>query len=239
MRNYSHGDFNLIVEPLGYVILFLIATVWLIPRMLAGAFRQRRPEAVLLASLFVVCLALVLPAFGRCDPLHVFFNGAGMFLLASVAIGGYSERIRNIWFFCLACSLMWMQFVNFILRPDVKRAVGFDPGTPRKNWIDISQLESIVGDAKISVPFSVPLGVENELKRSGHFLPDRESFNLLVTNPDAEKARTARMDLAQWALIPEKDFLLQRNPIEHIAGYLGLATGFIRTVENRTCTAPF
>jgi hypothetical protein len=212
VRYYSHGDLNLIVEPLGYIILFLIATAWLVPRMLAGAFRQRRPEAVLLASLFVVCLVLLPPAFGRCDPLHVFFNGAGMFVLASVAIGAYSSDVRKLWFFCFACSLIWMQFVNFMLRPDVKRAFGFDRGKPPQNWIDMSQLESIIGDAKISVPFWVPLGVENELKRSGHFLPDRESFNLLVTNPDAEKARTARMDRAQWALIPAKDFLYRETP---------------------------
>jgi hypothetical protein len=212
MRNYSHGDFNLVVEPLGYIILFLIATVWLVPRMLAGAFRQRRPEALLLASLFVVCLALVPPAFGRCDPLHVFFNGAGMFLLASAAIWGYSERIRNIWFFCLVCSVLWMQLANFVHRPDVKQAVGLHPEVFQQNWIDISQLESIVGDAKISVPFWVPLGVENELKRSGHFIPDRESFNLLVTNPDAETARMARMDRAQWVLIPKKDPHYRETP---------------------------
>ncbi len=219
MRKYSHGDFNLIVEPLGYVILFLIAAVWLVPQMLAGAFRRRRPEAVLLASLFMVCLGLLPPAFGRCDPLHLFFNGAGMFVLASVAIAGYSGDVRKLWFLCLACSLMWMQLVNFMLRPDVKwavgfdkQAVGFDPAAPPQNWIDISKLESIVGDAKVSVPFPVPLGVEDDLKESGHFIPDRECFNLLVTNPDAEKARTDRMDRAQWALIPVKDPRLRETP---------------------------
>ncbi|HEV2577042.1 MAG TPA: hypothetical protein VGU25_07510 [Acidobacteriaceae bacterium] len=226
MRKYSHGDYNLIVEPLGYIILFLIATLWLVPRMLAGAFRQRRPEAVLLASLFVVSLGFVPPAFGLCDPLHVFFNGAGIFVLASVAIGGYSRRIRQLWFFCFACSLMWMQFVNFMLRPDVKQAVGFAPGaSEQKNWIDVAKLESIVGDAKISVPFWVPLGVENELKRSGHFLPDRESFNLLVTNPDAEKARMARMDRAQWALIPAKDFLIKET-VSNTSRILGIGYNF-------------
>jgi len=206
MRKFSHGDFNLVLEPLGYVILFLIATIWLVPRMLAAAFWRRRPEAVLLASLFMVCLALIPPAFGRCDPLHVFFNGAGMFVLASVAICGYSERARKVWFFCFVCSLLWMQLTNFVHRPDVKRAVGLRPDDDLpQNWIDISQLESIIGNAKISVPFPIPFGVENQLKRSGHFIPDRECFNLLVTNADAETARTARMDHAQWALIPKKD----------------------------------
>jgi hypothetical protein len=225
VRYYSHGDLNLIVEPLGYIILFLIAAVWLVPRMLAGAFRQDRPEAVLLASLFGVCLVLLPPAFGRCDPLHVFFNGAGMFMLASVAIGAYSTDVRKLWFFCFACSLIWMQFVNFMLRPDVKRAFGFDRGKPPQNWIDMSQLESIVGGAKISVPFWVPLGVENELKLSGHFLPDRESFNLLVTNPDAEKARTVRMDQAHWALIPAKDFLYRETP-SNTSRMLGIGYDF-------------
>jgi len=205
IRKFSQGDFNLIVEPLGYVILFLIATVWLVPRMVAGAFRQRRPQAVLLASLFVVCLGLLPPAFGRCDPLHVFFNGAGIFVLASVAICGYSENLRRVWFFCLACSLAWMQFVNLMRRPDALKAFGFHTLELQQNWIDVSRLESVVGDAKISVPFWVPLGVETELKQSGHFMPDRECFNLIVTNPVAEKERAARMDLAQWALVPKED----------------------------------
>jgi hypothetical protein len=205
MRKLSHGDFNLVVEPLGYILLFLIATVWLVPRMLAGAFRRRSPEAVLLASLFVVCLGLLPPAFGLCDPSHVFFNGAGMFVLASVAIGGYSRDVRKLWFLCFACTLMWMQFVNFMLRPDVTRAVGFEHGALPQNWIDISRLESIIGDGKISVPFSIPFAVENQLKQSGHFVPDRECFIFLVGNADAETARTTRMDRAQWALIPGKD----------------------------------
>lgn len=212
MRKLSHGDFNLIVEPLGYIILFLIATVWLVPRMLAGAFRRRWTEAALLASLFVVCLALVPPAFGLCDPPHVLFNAAGMFVLVSVAIGAYSPAIRKLWFFCFACTLMWMQFVNFMLRPDVTKAVGFERSALPQNWIDIPRLESIIGDGKISIPFLIPFSVENQLKQSGHFIPDRECFIFLVGDADAEKARTVRMDRAQWALIPKKDPRLWETP---------------------------
>lgn len=212
MGKLSHGDFNLVIEPLGYIILFLVATVWLVPRMLAGAFRRGWPEAVLLASLFMVCLGLVPPAFGLCDPPHVLFNGAGMFVLASVAIGEYSGNIRQLWFLCLACTFMWMQFVNFMLRPDVTQAVGFDRTVLPQNWIDIPRLESIIGDGKIAVPFSIPFGVENQLKQSGHFIPDRECFIFLVGDADAEMARTARMDRAQWALIPRKDPRIRETP---------------------------
>jgi hypothetical protein len=128
-----------------------------------------------------------------------------MLVLASVAIGGYSQRTRNIWFFCLTCSVLWMQLTNYVHRPDVKDAFGVHEVDLPQNWINISQLESIVGAEKISTPFPIPFGVENQLKETGHFIPDRECFNLLVTNPEAETARTARMDRAQWALIPKKD----------------------------------
>jgi hypothetical protein len=225
MRKLSRGDFNLVVEPLGYIIIFLIPTVWLVPRMLAGAFRRRPPEAVLLASLFVVCLGLVPPAFGLCDPLHLFFNGAGMFVLASVAISAYSIPVRRVWFFCFACSLMWMQFVNFMLRSDVKQAVGFDRAAPTQNWIDISRLESIIGDGKISVPFSIPFGVENQLKQSGHYIPDRECFIFLVGDADAETARTARMDRGPWALIPKGDPRYAETP-SNTSGSLGIGYKF-------------
>jgi hypothetical protein len=226
LSSFSHGCLNLVIEPLGYILLFLFATVWLVPRMLAEKFRQLKPEAVLMASLFIVSLVLLPPALGRCDLLHVFYAGVGMYLLASVAISSYSKRARNIWFFCLGCTIMWTQFVNFLLRPDLRNA----PSTIRaqlhsSDSIDIAKLETFLNGQKVSVPFVVPFRIENHLKASGHFLPDRECFDLGVWDAKSETARAARMDQSQWALIPSDDPTLKETP-QSTSGFLGFGYNF-------------
>ncbi len=109
---FSRGAYNLIVEPLPYVLLFLIALVWLAPIMLAEFFRQHRPEAPLLAGLFVISVALLPVAFGRADPGHVLFNGLGIYLLSMVAISSYRHSQRTAWTVAVFVVLLWTGFIN-------------------------------------------------------------------------------------------------------------------------------
>jgi hypothetical protein len=213
MAAFSRGALNLIVEPLGYILLFLLATVWLVPIMLARLFRERRPDAVLMASLFVTCLALVPVALGFCDTLHVFYNAVGIYLLGTVAISSYPKSARELWFFFLACILLWMQFINYVMRPDLRQAARIVyRHAPRHDFIDIARLQAIVGSAQVSTPFAIPLKLEEELKSSGHYLPDREFTDFGVADAPSETARAARMDACQWALIPALDPTLTETP---------------------------
>ncbi|MGI8772856.1 MAG: hypothetical protein ACR2JE_15650 [Acidobacteriaceae bacterium] len=109
---FSQGAYNLIVEPLPYVLLFLIALVWLVPLMLAQFFRQHRPEAPVLAALFVISVALLPVAFGRADPGHVFFNGLGIYLLSMVAISSYRHAQQIAWTVAVAGVLVWTAFLG-------------------------------------------------------------------------------------------------------------------------------
>lgn len=68
LKLFSHGLYNLIVEPLPYIFIFLFALVWLVPVMLASFFRDRRPEALMLSVLYIFALVLLPVAFGRADP---------------------------------------------------------------------------------------------------------------------------------------------------------------------------
>ena len=86
LKLFARGIANFVVEPIPYVLVFLFALIWLAPLMLARSVREARPEAPLLATLYVFSVALVPVAFGRADPGHVFFGGIGIYLLTLVAI---------------------------------------------------------------------------------------------------------------------------------------------------------
>ncbi|MGC2160835.1 MAG: hypothetical protein WA634_02900 [Silvibacterium sp.] len=210
---FSKGGYNLVIEPLFYILFFLAAVVWLIPLMLAGKFKERRPEAVLMASLFIVCLGLLPPALGFCDLLHVFFNGAGLYLLAIVAISAYRRDVRQLWLFALAGILVWTQFMNFMTRLNLRYASGIVLlHRPAPRPIDIRKLQAIVGNGKISAPFWIPYSVENQLKEGGLYLPDRDCSVLSVWDASSEAARATRLDTSRWALIPVNDPRLKETP---------------------------
>ena len=103
---FAGGMYNFIVEPLPHVLLFLLATVWLVPRMLASQSKTNPDEAALLGSIFVLSMALVPVAFGRADPMHVLLDGIGMFLLSFVAMSVRPRWQQLTWGACLATSVL-------------------------------------------------------------------------------------------------------------------------------------
>jgi hypothetical protein len=80
--------------------------------MLARSVREARPEAPLLAALYVFSVALVPVAFGRADPGHVFFAGIGIYLLSLVAISDVPLPQQIAWATCVALVLSWTAFVD-------------------------------------------------------------------------------------------------------------------------------
>jgi hypothetical protein len=112
LKLFSQGLYNLIVEPLPHILLFLFAVVWLVPAVLAIFFRQSRQEFPLLAALYIVGLGLTPVAFGRADPGHVFLNGIPVYLLSFVAVSYVRPRQQTIWALCVAAVLVWTAWVN-------------------------------------------------------------------------------------------------------------------------------
>jgi hypothetical protein len=200
---FSSGAFNLVLEPLGYVLLYLLSFVWLIPLMLARTLRENQPESWRMISLFIVCLALVPAAFSRCDLAHLFYDGGGAYLLAICALASYPKAARTLWFWALACTLCWMHIIGFLTKPEIAHAAAIVyRHAPRRDTIDISRLRTSVGNGKVFVPLPIPLNVEMQLKDSGLYLPDRDCFFQNVGDGYAEAAKVARMDANPWALIP-------------------------------------
>ena len=216
IAKFSSGCLNLVVQPLPYILFFLFAAVWLVPVMLARRCRDREDDAVLMLSLSVVCLGLLPAALGRCDPLHVFFNGVGAYLLAAVAISSYPKRLRNLWILGLEISLVWMQLVNFTLYLPAlvyaaRQDIAFYKGAQENPAAEILEIEKLIGKGRVSVPFFVPRPVEEELKRAGLYQPDRECFHIGVWDATAETARVNRMNATEWTLTPAANQTITEN----------------------------
>ncbi|HUY80401.1 MAG TPA: hypothetical protein VMU92_01615 [Acidobacteriaceae bacterium] len=200
---FANGDYNLIVEPLGYILLFLLCLVWIVPRSLAADFRRHHPQALLRAGLFVLSIGLLPAALGRCEPLHVLFAGLGVYVLAVAALAPWSAPTRNLWLILFAGIIAWTQCVSFIYhqQPRVAAAILYRHA-PWQESIDIARLRTLTGGQPVSVPFMIPLNIERQIKHSYLYLPDREEFRINVGDPASEDAKAARMNKTGWALIP-------------------------------------
>jgi hypothetical protein len=117
-RSFSRGSMNLPVAPYPEVLIFLFAVVWLVPTAFGARARADRPNAPRIVACYFLGIALLPAAFGRCDPLHVFFNGAGIMVLSLVAIAHYRRSVRLAWLGAFLVFVCWVQWVNQTLYMD-------------------------------------------------------------------------------------------------------------------------
>jgi hypothetical protein len=214
---YAHGVMSFPVEPLPFILLFLFALVWLVPVSLAGFFRQRRPEAPMLAAIYLVSVALLPAALGRADPGHVFWNGLSVFLLSIVAISSKRLWQQIVWGSCLAIMFLLMCGVNvrggwFQIQPvlhSVKVICG--DAVERRRPIRVREadtgfnlkgLQTIVGHDPVATPEEIPLSVEESLRESGQYTPSFYYFSMAILDATAEEREIQEFNQSKWALIP-------------------------------------
>ena len=214
---YAHGIMNFPVEPIPFILLFLFALVWLVPGSLARFFRECRPEAPMLAALYIVSLALLPAAFGRADPGHVYWNGISVFLLSIVAISSKRPWQQIFWGGCLAIMFLWMININrhvnsFEMRPVLhSEAVAWRDAVEHRRpnrvqeddpGFNLRSLQAIVGHAPVATPVEVPLPVEDSLRDSGQYTPSFYNFSFNLFDAAAEDRQIKEFNQSKWALIP-------------------------------------
>jgi hypothetical protein len=216
VRMISRGVYGFPVEPLPYIFLFLFAIVWLVPVSLASSFRQRRPEAPMLAALYLVSLALLPAAFGRADPGHVLWDGLAVFLLSVVAISSEREWEQIVWGGCLTITILWGCNINrrvnwFEIKPVLRSAAldcraAVEGRRPIRvsddEGFSLSQLQAIVGHDLVATPDEIPLQVEESLRESGQYTPSFFNFSMSLLDADAEEREIQELNQSKWALIP-------------------------------------
>lgn len=214
----AHGIYSFPLEPIPFILVFLVALVWLVPNMLAALFREEHRDAPMLAALYLASLALLPAAFGRADPGHVYWNGISVFLLSAVAISRSARPKQLLWGACLAFVFLWMVRINwnenrFEMRPVLQaelhdwrdrlsgHAQGHMPAA--SDGFSMQALQSIVGHDPVATPVEVPLHVEEELRRSHQFTPSFYNFSFNLFDVAAEERQIAEFNQSRWALIPE------------------------------------
>jgi hypothetical protein len=215
---FSRGIYSLPVEPLPHILLYLFAVVWLVPVSLSRFFRERRPEAPMLAALYLVSLALLPAAFGRADPGHVYWNGLSVFLLSIVAISSKRLWQQIVWGSCLALMFLWMCNINLrvnwfeigpVLHSEAARCravvEGRRPIRVREDdrGFSLQSLQAIVGHDLVATPEEVPLAVEKSLRESGQYTPSFYCFSISVLDAAAEDRAIQELNESKWTLIPE------------------------------------
>jgi hypothetical protein len=213
----SHGVYNFPIEPLPYVLVFLFALVWLVPVALARFFRQQRPEAPMLAALYLMSVALLPAAFGRADPGHLFWNGVSLFLLSAVAVSSKRMWQQIAWGVCLALTILWMTNINrsvnwFEMRPvlhaeaascrDLLEGRRLSIAREDDGGFNLQILQAIVGHAPVATPDEIPLQVEESLRESGQYTPAFYDFSMSLLDADAEERQMREFNQSKWALIP-------------------------------------
>jgi hypothetical protein len=145
IKLFARGIANFIVEPIPYILVFLFALVWLVPLMLTRFFREARPEAPLLASLYVFSVAMLPVAFGRADPGHVFFSGIGIYLLSLVAISDLQPYQQVTWVTCVVLVLTWTAFVDdHFYWPTLRARIRYDAS----HWRDDRLMRGVHASAE-------------------------------------------------------------------------------------------
>jgi hypothetical protein len=196
---FAHGEYNLIVEPLPHLLLLTLAAVALAPLAVAGAVRVRSPRAGMLLGIFAAALTLLAPALGRCDPIHAFFNGLGLYLLAFVAVDAAPPAWRKAWVVAFALIIVLTQAVNFKVYKDELRTALHRSVPDPDQGIDVAALERTLGGSPVTAPFLAPQHVLDELTTAGLYDP---VYSSTLWDLKAEQEEIAQIRQSTFALAP-------------------------------------
>jgi hypothetical protein len=100
----------------------------------------------------------------------------------------------------------------------------FSPGTNRYaeyEPFDLKRLQAIVGDDPVALPLSVPLPVQEALKRSGQFVPTFYDCEWSILDASAEDRQLKELNASRWALLPQGPIPTWTETPASIAPYLG------------------
>ena len=250
---FARGTLNLPVAPYPHLLIFLFAVVWLAPLVVGSMMAVGDERAYSVVACYAFSVAVLPATLGRCDPIHVFFDGLVFCLLSLAAITRTSPLLRNLWVLCVLVFVLWQTGItnrlfrfrtadtlSEVLPPRISavlvRTAGedstlgehFEPSDEPEYQLDIRRLEKWVGSATVATPLEIPPSVEAALKSSRHFQSSYFAFTVDTFSAAAEQKKIDEMNLSEWALVPE----VYGRPFIELPGNLqdlqGFSSGFPR-----------
>ena len=198
----AQGALNLIIEPLPTVFILLVALAWLAPRAVGSALQLRHPDAPGMALLLVMALGLLPGALGRADTLHIFFNGFGLLLLATLAVGDLRHGIGRVWAGCVSFLTLYMLIGNLAAYSSGFAELVIGLRHPASGAIDVNRLRSDVGTDRVATPFLPDLATELQLRETNLYQPDFYPGIGEIWDASGEQRKITSLRRSAFALVP-------------------------------------
>ena len=214
LGRFAGGGFNLIIQPVPHILALLVAVVALAPLAVVWSLREAPATTRILLPIYVVSLGLLPSALGRSDPLHVFFNGLGAYLLAFVAFDKAVPRWRTLGVAAIALTFLYTQlqdydFYKLLLTKTFHNIDVDDALTPAT----IQSLRQTLGPHRVLFPWNMPLRLTDALTASGQFQP--EYFCVMPIDRASEEQKLMEMRHAEFLMVPRGWKLVTSDDIDN------------------------
>jgi hypothetical protein len=230
--SFGSGANNFPVFPSAYILFFVAAGSLILPRLGVIGVRERNQNGALAMAL-VVALGMMIPgAFGRCDPLHVLFNGLGILILflalavqlpnraaAALVVGAFvliHPIVGNRWLFGDQAFRKAISYDRLLSTIDKrKNAAIWQAASGGSTNLRYGKLYPFGGDVQtlspqlrnftaVGTPFYPGEDVDRFLKLSGRFFPEYYSgFNMQVFTPSAVSRKIRDLGAMEVLIVPK------------------------------------
>jgi len=233
VRAYSNSVAGFPVLPTPGVVACLLAVTAVLPSLAAAGLRNRTAAGALALALAVVLAVAFVPALGRCDLVHVSFNGAGVLLLAiamvtTVRSARASRAVLGAYLILFPAStvtaMMWHSYGARVLQALHAARQEAHTQTHTYAWSDIDSprrlpylkptslspdLFDLLPDGKIGLPFGASEDVARFLKAMDRFVPEYWPGELSYLGTRADVDRKLRdLEPMNAILVPRELYLV-------------------------------
>ena len=226
LLSIAHGWANRVPSLSLEAATLLIATAWLVPRLVARHVRRNSAESGLLLGLYAMGLALLPASLGLADIVHIAGNSMVLLLLSLVAVAEWKPPARSLWIAVVAATYLLLAVrtgleAHFLFYPDVAcvderatplaarlpNAVGFRLGAFERRWpcgaepLDPGTLHAAIGDSRFASPYPMPEIVEEALPQLPNFIPSYWSGTINLWDEATEQRKVDELRRVEWALL--------------------------------------
>ena len=218
LKEFAGGGYNMMLEPAPHIYVLLFCALVLAPIVAATALADGSREVGTIArngmllGLLIMGLSLLPAAFGRCDPLHVAFNGWPLYLLSFIALDRMRPQTRRIgiaiaFVFCTYSVAQEYALGSGAIRKLVTQA----PNT--LDAVDLPGLQQALGAHRVSFPWYTPMRAGDHLAATGNFQP----LYLCIPAVDAaaEQRTVQNMREADYTMAPRLQERVSENRINN------------------------
>ncbi len=205
LGHMAKGGFNLLLTPAPHILALLLAVVALAPLAVARALRRDAAESTMLLGMYVAALGLLPAALGRCDAIHCFFDGIGMYLLSFVALDAAGVRWRKVWVGAVAAVFVFTQAKNFRLYEARLGLVLRRHAVVEDEGFEEARLLTALGGARVSAPVLLPQRVLDDLAQRRQYVPGYYCGWVGVWDAESEKRVIADVRRTPFALVAFED----------------------------------